>query len=87
MAVKNFLWLLGATRAIAALIPRHATPVTRQEVSSAGYDFVIAGGGVAGLTLADRLTEDPNGRKSFVLILSRLETWGRGRMSQFQSSY
>lgn len=24
------------------------------------YDFVIAGGGIAGLTVADRLTENPN---------------------------
>jgi choline dehydrogenase len=25
------------------------------------YDFVVAGGGIAGLTVADRLTENPNG--------------------------
>jgi hypothetical protein len=41
-------------------VPRHATVVGRQAVSG-NYTFIIAGGGIAGLTLADRLTEDPNG--------------------------
>lgn len=41
-------------------VPRHATIVDGQSVSS-NYTFIIAGGGIAGLTLADRLTEDPNG--------------------------
>jgi hypothetical protein len=40
---------------------RHATVVTRQALLS-NYTFIIAGGGIAGLTLADRLTEDPNGK-------------------------
>jgi choline dehydrogenase len=30
--------------------------------NGSSYDFVIAGGGIAGLTVADRLTENPNGR-------------------------
>lgn len=41
-------------------MPRHATIVDRQSINSE-YDFIIAGGGISGLTLADRLTEDPNG--------------------------
>ncbi|KAK3362033.1 GMC oxidoreductase-domain-containing protein [Lasiosphaeria ovina] len=41
------------------LVPRHATIVDRQTVGS-NYTFVIAGGGIAGLTIADRLTEDPS---------------------------
>jgi len=31
-------------------------------VSNTTYDFVIIGGGIGGLTVADRLTEDPSGR-------------------------
>ncbi len=62
--------LLGALLPFAALsvaapaepvkVPRHATIVDRQSLLSQ-YTFIIAGGGIAGLTLADRLTEDPNG--------------------------
>jgi choline dehydrogenase len=32
----------------------------RQISNETTYDFVIAGGGIAGLTVADRLTENPN---------------------------
>ncbi|GAB1317329.1 hypothetical protein MFIFM68171_07539 [Madurella fahalii] len=61
--------LLGAILLLASLsasaptesarVPRHATIVNRQIINSE-YDFIIAGGGISGLTLADRLTEDPN---------------------------
>ena len=33
----------------------------RQLSKETTYDFIIAGGGIAGLTVADRLTENPNG--------------------------
>ncbi|KAL1896755.1 hypothetical protein Sste5346_004388 [Sporothrix stenoceras] len=42
------------------VVPKHATIVDRATAASTTYDFVIAGGGIAGLTVADRLTEDPS---------------------------
>ena len=42
-------------------IPRHATLVSRETALKTSYDFVIAGGGISGLTVADRLTEDAQG--------------------------
>lgn len=52
--------LCAAAPADSARVPRHATIIDQRAVAS-NYTFIIAGGGIAGLTLADRLTEDPNG--------------------------
>lgn len=75
-SVFNFQLLLGclATVAHGLGIPRHATAIPREVASKTEYDFVIAGGGVAGLTVADRLTEDPNGLLS---SLPRLDSTPR----------
>lgn len=56
------LTLSVAVQAASAL-GRYATIVqARDMTNTSAYDFVVAGGGIAGLTVADRLTEDPNGR-------------------------
>lgn len=53
---------------------RYARAITAEELSkNATYDFVIAGGGIAGLTVADRLTEDPNGTFSLHFRDSKAE--------------
>jgi hypothetical protein len=60
--MRSLLPLLLALVADAARVPRHATVVSRQVAIEKQYDFVIAGAGISGLTVADRLTEDPDGK-------------------------
>jgi hypothetical protein len=56
--------LLVASAAPASALPHHALfarVVDSSVASSTQYDFIVAAGGTAGLTVADRLTESPNG--------------------------
>ena len=56
-----FVTSLFVLNSVANPLPRFATLVSRKTVSQTQYDFIVAGGGIAGLTAADRLTEDPKG--------------------------
>lgn len=64
MAVKSilnsFFMLISAVGAVPAA-GKYARVVQPRTVANTTYDFVIIGGGIGGLTVADRLTEDPNG--------------------------
>jgi hypothetical protein len=56
--IPFLLLAIDLTRGV-TLAP-HAQIVGREVVLNASYDFVIIGGGTSGLTVADRLTENPN---------------------------
>lgn len=47
---------------------QYAKVIHAREIhDEAEYDFIIAGGGIAGLTVADRLTENTNGKGTKIL--------------------
>lgn len=54
-------------------VPDHATALSKYDDIQPKYDFIIAGAGIAGLTLADRLTEDKN---STSLLLAGVDNIG-----------
>ncbi|KAF2627624.1 GMC oxidoreductase [Macroventuria anomochaeta] len=52
--------VLAVTAQATSELGRYATIIEARDVkNNNSYDFVIAGGGIAGLTVADRLTENP----------------------------
>ncbi|PVH96882.1 GMC oxidoreductase [Periconia macrospinosa] len=55
-----------ANGALCARSPQLRNIVQRAEDLQADYDFIVVGGGASGLTVADRLTENPN---ASVLVL------------------
>ncbi|KAL1619147.1 hypothetical protein SLS56_010235 [Neofusicoccum ribis] len=55
-----FLCILLFAAAVQARLGRLARVVGRDAPLRESYDFVVAGGGTSGLTVADRLTEDPD---------------------------
>ncbi|KAK3328638.1 hypothetical protein B0T19DRAFT_462299 [Cercophora scortea] len=62
LSVVSALGALSSTTLAAAVkkVPEFATVVGARTVTENSYDFIIAGGGISGLTVADRLTENPS---------------------------
>lgn len=48
-----------------AQFTKHARVIERDNVLNFSYDFLVVGGGTSGLTVADRLTENPNSASLF----------------------
>lgn len=65
MATNIVVYILGFIALTNALhTSQLATRVSHEVASATKYDFIIVGGGVSGLTVADRLTEHPAGNHS-----------------------
>jgi len=59
MLVHLLLILLLLETSLGLPAVQYARVVGRDTALSSSYDFVIIGGGTSGLTVADRLTENP----------------------------
>ncbi|KAF2133649.1 GMC oxidoreductase [Dothidotthia symphoricarpi CBS 119687] len=57
-SLLTLLFLFGLRLSEARVLPRYSSRISARAANSTNYDFVIVGGGISGLVLADRLTED-----------------------------
>jgi hypothetical protein len=64
--ILPILLLLGPSLGLLAV--QHARVVGRDTALRPSYDFVVVGGGTSGLTVADRLTENPGSQCDFELF-------------------
>jgi len=64
----SLIWLLGfLNTTAAAAINTHQTPAVPKT-----YDYIIVGGGLSGLVVANRLTEDQNGVSDYCFMIISL---------------
>ena len=47
---------------------KYAQVIGRDTALRSSYDFIVAGGGTSGLTVANRLTENPNSTLDFLSV-------------------
>ena len=67
--LSNIVFVLGLAIGAASrpLLARDAQVINARQLATS-YDFVIAGGGLSALTVADRLTENPKGKLYSILL-------------------
>lgn len=56
--------------------PRQSSPSAEPDISWKTYDYIVVGGGLTGLTVANRLSEDSS-RKQYLPCIDRLLTVDR----------
>ncbi|KAL9120677.1 MAG: hypothetical protein Q9187_002769, partial [Circinaria calcarea] len=67
-----FVCLITRAVAYGSLLAKYAQVIGRDTELRSSYEFIVVGGGTSGLTVANRLTENPNGTSVFPSLLS----WG-----------